>query len=301
MLMEKVDCVIQLGGDIFWGKLLAKKSPLLCYTYGIKKSLKACRAVFTVCDETADEIGNAYVIGDLAKDALKLDIEQGKESEEVSVWNNYSGNRVVFLPGSRENIRLKSLNFIREVVNVLNEEWGDFRPVVLFSPFAEDSEIMLWEDSKLNPVRLGAGIVMPKADYIVTQPGTNNLEMMHCGTAGLVIAPLSFLKEIPISGLGGLITKMPVYGLKLKEIVLRRKLNRLKGYISLPNRIWKKNMFDELVGDVYPYDVAHRIIEALSDKKRLITIRNELLYLSSLGEQTECSASEKLCNFINGV
>jgi len=296
---EKVDCVIQLGGDVFWGRLLAKKSPLLCYTYGFKRGLKTCQAVFTAYDKMRVEIGNAHVIGDLVKDALELD--QETEREEIEVWSNYSGNRVLFLPGSRENIRLKCIFFIQEIVKILAEEWGNFKPAVLFSPFAGDSELELWKESKLNPLRLGAGIVMPKADYIVTQPGTNTLEMMHCGTAGLVMAPLSFLKEIPVSGIGGLITKIPILGLRIKEAVLKRKLRRLK-YVSWPNRLENMSILDELVGEVSPRDAAKSIIKAFMDKEKLISVKNRLLNLSN-GEHSktkkERGASDKLCDYVN--
>ncbi|MCL1876220.1 MAG: cdisaccharide synthetase [Synergistaceae bacterium] len=296
---EKVDCVIQLGGDVFWGKQLAKKSPLFCYAYGFKSGLEKCRAVFTAYEKMRREIGNAHVIGDLVKDALKLDLEQEKQPGEMSVWSNYSGNRVVFLPGSRENVRLKSFCLIQEIAKILTQEWVGFKPVVLFPPFANDSELKLWKESNLNPLRLGAGIVMPMADYVVTQPGTNTLEMMHCGSAGLVLAPTSFLKEIPVSGIGGLITKIPFAGIKLKEYVLRRKLSRLKGYVSWPNRLGNTSILDELVGDVSPHDAARRIIESLSDKERLMSIKRKLLDLSSQGEHSEGkSASEKLCDSI---
>jgi lipid-A-disaccharide synthase len=294
---EKVDCVIQLGGDIFWGKLLAKKLPLLCYTYGHKNGLKACQAVFTAYERMNDDIGNACVIGDLVKDALMLDLASGAGQEGIGVWENYNGNRVVFLPGSRENIRLKGFYFVKEIVEILTREWGDFRPVVLFPPFAKDNELALWNENKLNPLRLGAGIVMPKADYIVTQPGTNTLEMMHSGAAGLVLAPLSFLKEIPVSGIGGLITKMPLFGLKLKEKVLRRKLSRFKGYVSWPNRLENMDILDELVGDFSPFDAAQTTIKALLNKERLISVKNKLLDLSASMEGSSRSASEKLCDF----
>ena len=298
---EKVDCVIQLGGDVFWGKLLAKKSPLLCYTYGLKKGLKACQAVFTAYEKMRGEIGNALVIGDLVKDALKLDQSQEAGQEEIDVWNNYSGNRVLFLPGSRENIRLKCLFFIQEIVKILIEKWGNFKPAVLFPPFAGDNELSLWGESGLNPLRLGAGVMMTKADYIVTQPGTNTLEMMHCGAPGLVMAPISFLKEIPISGIGGMITKMPLLGLKIKEAVLQRKLRRLN-YVSWPNRLLGMNILDELVGEVSAYDAAQCIIEAFSDKDKLISAKDKLLKLSNgecLKTEKECGASEKICNFMN--
>jgi lipid-A-disaccharide synthase len=123
ILKTKVDCVIQLGGDIFWGKLLAKKSPLLCYTYGLKKGLKACRAVFTAYEIMKSEIGKSIVIGDLVKDALDLDLSQEIGPKEIKVWENYNGNRIIFLPGSRQNIRSKSIFFIREIVKILIEEW----------------------------------------------------------------------------------------------------------------------------------------------------------------------------------
>ena len=277
----------------------SKKSPLLCYTYGPKKGLKSCQAVFTAYEKMAGEIGNAHVIGDLVKDALKMDLNQ--ETEEIGVWSNYNGNRIVFLPGSRENIRRKSLLFIQETVSLLTKEWGNFKPVVLFPPFAQDSELALWNECGLNPIQSGAGFVMPKADYIVTQPGTNTLEIMHCGATGLVVAPLSFLREIPISGIGGLITKIPLLGLKLKEFVLRRKLNRLNGYVSWPNRLFNMSILDELVGEITSYDAAQKIIEVFSDKKKLLLKRDELLKLSALIKHSEHSAAEKICNYIDNL
>jgi len=44
------DCVLQLGGDLLYGRLLARdgKIPLFSYSYGPKKGLKACREVFTL-------------------------------------------------------------------------------------------------------------------------------------------------------------------------------------------------------------------------------------------------------------
>jgi lipid-A-disaccharide synthase len=173
--------------------------------------------------------------------------------------------------------------------------------VALFSPFADDSELALWSESNLNPLRLGAGIAMPKADYIVTQPGTNTLEMMHCGTAGLVTAPFSFLEEIPVSGIGGLITKIPLFGLKLKKIVLRRKLNRLKGYVSWPNRLENMSILDELVGDVSSYDAAQKIIKVFSDRENLLSAKSKLLSLSAHYKNSENGASKKLCDFIDSI
>lgn len=254
---EKVNAALQLGGDVFWGRRL--RAPLFCYTYGNKNGLQHCKQVFTGYASMAGGIKGARVIGDLVKDALALDVGE-------SAWRTgYSGRKIIFLPGSRREIRMKCLAFVRDIVDKLRQIDGfeNFEPAVLFSPFAGDDEFEMWQNAGLNPTRTGAGVALREAEYVVTQPGTNTLEIMHAQTRGLVLAPLSFLKEIPVSGLGGLITKIPFIGSKIKEAVLRAKLSRLRGYVSLPNRIAGEMLLDEMVWEMSAGGVAHKIASSL--------------------------------------
>ena len=78
---EKTDCVLQLGGDLLFGRRIAQRSgaPLICYAYGFKKGMEHAAQVFTAYPSMADGINansktvSARPIGDLVKDALSLE------------------------------------------------------------------------------------------------------------------------------------------------------------------------------------------------------------------------------------
>lgn len=291
---EKFDVALQLGGDIFWGRKLA--APLFCYTYGRKNGLAKASAVFTAFDGMAKNIKNSIVIGDLVKDAMALDCE--KSGEEV--WrDDYGGRKIIFLPGSRKEIRKKSLFLVRDIVQELKKFHGfeNFEPAVLFSPFADEEEFCEWKKAGLNPTRAGAGAALKEAEYVVTQPGTNTLEIMHSQTNGLVIAPLSFLSEIPISGIGGIIANIPFIGKKIKEFVLRRKVKKLSGYVSLPNRIAEQPLLAEMVGYFGAADVARKIVSELANEENLNFVKKTFSEISA----TSDNATKKLCDFICGI
>jgi lipid-A-disaccharide synthase len=132
---------------------------------------------------------------------------------------------------------------------------------------------------------------MRSADYALTQPGTNNLEMMHCGLPALITAPMDFLKVVPVSGLRGLLTDVPLLGPWLKERGIRRILGRYGNFTSWPNRIANRAVMDELTGDVTPRDIARHVAAAMRDKEKLRRVREELLTLSGDG-----GAAARLCD-----
>ena len=164
----------------------------------------------------------------------------------------------------------------------------------LFSQFMPVNEFEEWTKAGLNPVSSGAGAAMVEADYALTQPGTNNFELMHCGLPGLVIAPAKFINTIPVSGLAGILGNMPLLGSKLKKFALMRKIKRWGGVIALPNRIAGHKILTEMYGDITPEDAAEEIYEKLRHPEQLEKIREELLSLSG-----ESGAAAKLCDVIS--
>jgi lipid-A-disaccharide synthase len=137
---------------------------------------------------------------------------------------------------------------------------------------------------------------MKTADYALTQPGTNTLEMMHCGLPALVAAPMDFLKVIPIGGLGGFASGLPLVGPLIKERGIRRNLKRYNGFISWPNRIANRALLDEAVGEVKPEELAVRVAQSLKNPEKLSRIRRDLLALS--GEE---GAVFRLCSAVEEV
>ncbi len=291
---EKTDHVIQLGGDIIFGSRLSKHAgvPLTVYTYGARKIPIGAR-VLTAFKAQARQIRNSEPIGDLVKDALKLDLTPAN----IQAWNwpkLENSPRILFLPGSRPLIRHAALEWASDVKKNLEKKIKDIRVRTLFSQFMPVEEFEEWSEAGLNPVRCGAGVAMSEADYCLTQPGTNNFELMHSGLPSLVVGPEKFLELIPVSGVAGLIAGLPYFGKKIRRIALMKVIKRWGGVISLPNRLTKNKIMSELYGDITPEDAAEKIYEDINRPEQLNKTREELLKLSG-----EYGAASRLCDIIS--
>ena len=294
---ERTDCAVQLGGDLAFGLHLSKAAhvPLTCYTYGPKKGLKKGVQVLTAFPSQALRIPGARPIGDLVQDALLLDTQMSQPNQEP--WDlDPSSPRVLFLPGSRPAIRRAALPWLAVVKETLRSLIPSVQVRTLFPPFVAETELRPWRDAGLDPVRTGAGIAMKGADFALTQPGTNTLELMHCGLPALVIAPASFLELIPVSGLRGMLASLPMIGKGIRRAAVQHVLDRWNGFISLPNRIAGRPILDEAYGDISPQQTAERIAAALKDPEALARTRAELLALSG-----RPGGSARLCDALSAL
>ena len=137
---------------------------------------------------------------------------------------------------------------------------------------------------------------MRESDYAITQPGTNNFEMMHSGLPGLVIAPEKFLAHMPVSGVASFFTGLPVLGNIIRRKALIHTVNKWNGYISLPNRTFQNNILTEMWGNVTPSMIAERVKRDIDDAERLRAVSKELLSLSG-----NAGAAERLCDIATGT
>jgi lipid-A-disaccharide synthase len=275
---EKTDCVLQLGGDLMFGRHIAKRAqvPLFCYAYGPKKGMEDARC-FTAWPRTAMNMPGARVIGDLVRDALALDTG-------TTSWGQTGEHRLLLFPGSRPAIRRLSLAWLSTIAAQVRALIPDLEVGTLFSPFVRDDELPMWSDAGLNPLRVGAGVAMRVADYALTQPGTNTLEMMYCGLPALVAAPADFLKAVPLSGLVGFLSSLPLIGVTLRRWGLLRHIARNSGFLALPNRLAGRMIMDEMYGDLTPQALAESIAASLRDADKRARLSGELLALPGEGE-----------------
>ena len=290
---EKTDRVIQLGGDIHFGIRMSEiaDAPLTCYTYGPRKTYSNVK-MLTAYRVQAKNIPGVEAIGDLVKDSLAMDMSHSG----VSAWDwpkEEGSPRILFLPGSRPAIRNAALEWLADVHECIKAKIPEVRVRSLFSQFMPESEFDRWQKIGLNPVRAGAGVAMLEADYALTQPGTNNFELMHCGLPALCVAPEKFLKFVPVAGALGWLANMPVFGMKLRKYAAMRIIKRWQGYISLPNRIAPHKVMNELYGDVTPEDAAEEIFADLSNPDQLMKTREEYLKLSGAS-----GAAARLCDIV---
>ena len=265
------DAVLQLGGDLLFGLAFSarNRAPLFCYTYAPKPLLNRCDGVFSAFDGACQFEGavrdKLLVVGDLVADALAMD---GSEFR----WTPGRSPRIVLFPGSRGEIRSAALPFITELAGRIKERLPQSEIVVVLSPFSEPWEEEKWRSLGLRAVAAPTGSILKGADFAVTQPGTNTLELAYSLVPGIVVVPFAFLRRIPLPGFLGLLGSLPVAGPALKERILRRR-NGDKGFLAWPNRIAGREVMPEMVGDITAADVADRAVALLGDEAGLKEIR----------------------------
>ena len=291
---ENTDSIIQLGGDVSFGERMAKfsKTSLTVYSYRHRKPIPGA-TLLTAYPEQAN-IPGVVPVGDLVKDSVNMDITPSA----INSWNWYrddSSPRILFLPGSRPKIRSAVIPWLCELRDRITWLIPRARIRSLFPQFMPENEIAIWRKEGLNPTKTGAGTAMMEADFAVTQPGTNNFEMMHSGLPGIVVAPEKFLELMPVSGIAGFFTGLPVIGRKIRRKALLHTVNKWGGYISLPNRTFQRNILTELWGDVTPGIVANKVLGSLSQPGILASVREALLSLSG-----KAGAAAQLCDIAAG-
>ncbi len=276
---EPPDAVVQLGGDLMWGRMLtARRVPLFCYSYGDKRGLEVCAAVYTAFPAMARAMTrpgvSPLVVGDLAADLIPAPVPapDGREPSKAPC--------VAFFPGSRPGIRDYAIPLIERTASALREFLPSLEARVLLSPFdgKEDGERL--RARGLAPAPGGLPGSLDGVDFAVTQPGTNTLELMHRAVPFLVAVPFSSLRYIPLPGLAGSLSRLPLAGPALRAVALRSR-RRSTGFTAWPNRLAGRQVVDEMIGDVTPGDIAARVAEHLGDRARLAETRLSLSLLSS--------------------
>ncbi len=282
----RYDLFVQLGGDLLFGRIASalNRSPLACYAYGPKRGLNRCDLSATAFPNMASTMTPSTLsLGDLVSDGLTLDLKA------PTPWLP-GGRRLLILPGSRPAIREAVRAYVGRTVRALRPR-RDLQVVSLLPPFVDDQEKRLWLRSGVRPFSGGTRAALAGADLAVTQPGTNTLELMHAGIPSLVVVPFEFLRRIPLSGLKGWLLSFPG-GVALKESLLRRAAGR-RGYLAWPNRLASQEIMPELVGDVSPVDLAHRIDVLLDDQRWLNWQRRTL---QAMSDASAPSPSSRLCD-----
>ncbi len=295
IIRERTDSIIQLGGDLSFGKRMAKASsaPLTIYSYRHKKVIPGAKLLTAFPQQV--NLPQVSAIGDLVRDAVNM----ADTPSSVNYWDwprDDTSPRILFLPGSRPKIRSAVIAWLCELRDQISALIPNARFRSLFPQFMPEDEIKIWRKEGLNPVKAPAGYAMRNADYCVTQPGTNNFEMMHSGLPGLVVAPEKFIPLMPVSGVASFFTSLPIIGNIIRRKALMRTVRNWGGYISLPNRTVQREILTEVYGDISPADIAGKVRDELSDRDKLSSTRKLLLTLSG-----KSGAASKIADIAAGM
>ncbi len=282
------DVALQLGGDLMFGRWLARRQncPLVCYSYGRKKGMEHCEKILT-SRPGLFEADRLEIVGDLVLDSL--------DPGEPADWNAPRGKRVAAFPGSRPNIRNRAFPLLQGIKKRFSQRDPSIEIRVLLSPFAQSDETQKWRDEGFSVWQGTTPAGIFGADLAMTQPGTNTLELMYCELPFMVTIPFSFLRLMPLSGLVGMIDKIPFLGGALREGIIRHGLPRYIGKTAWPNRLVTESFVPELIGEYEPEDIADAALKALDDKEGLISQKKRL---HELAAQVEPGAPEKICNIL---
>ena len=282
------DAVLQMGGDLMFGRFLAwrHETPLLCYSYGRKKGMDKCAKVLT-SRASLYHVPRLEIVGDLVLDSL----ERGEEQP----WIAPAGKRVAVFPGSRPLIRQKAFLFLQQIRKELAFRDPSIELRVLLSPFSREDEADQWRERGFTIWRGATPSGIIGADLALTQPGTNTLELLYCRQPFAVTVPFSFLRQMPLSGLVGMIDKIPWVGAALREYIIRKKIPRYIGRTAWPNRLADEPIVPELIGDYSAADMAVAVVDLLSQPEKLLEQKTRL---NELALQVAPGAPERICEII---
>ena len=261
--------ILFLGGDIFYAVLLKKRTGFPLWVYGSHLRWSHWVDLYLARyrkDFKKYTFSRKIFVGDL----LRSYVQQWETAPRRSLSCFQCGNpRILFLPGSRGVVYEYTMSFYKQVAHKIQEFYPDSSFAVSFpGNYSVEDLSYLGLDSLGIPFYFGeTSPLMSQADITVTVPGSNNLELFYRERRALIVLPLESSTEtfIPLTGIPGIIEKIPGLGPMIKRRIIRS-LNRKRKWISLPNILMDREIYPELRGKVQPEQVASMVKMLLEQK-----------------------------------
>jgi len=300
--------VLFLGGDLMHAVFLAKRLnyPVYSYTerdYGFIKSIKkfyvSDQKIYQRLLKKGADPAKLKVVGNLIIDS----VQPGLNGKQAKAKLNKKDDQIIInlMPGSRPREFEYILPLFLNTATEIKQKKSKYRFILTKAPFINEKEIKRsLRDKRINfdtvykkeENRLSIDdfvieiyeedpySIMREADFALTIPGTNNLELAVLETPMLVILPLNKPELIPLPGLIGLLGEIPLLGKFLKRVIIP-KMSRNRKYISLINLLQEKEIVPEMRGLINNQDLTAKILDLLEGegikvmKKRLQNLRLE--------------------------
>jgi len=300
--------VLFLGGDLMHAVFLAKRLnyPVYSYTerdYGFIKSIKkfyvSDQKIYQRLLKKGADPAKLKVVGNLIIDS----VQPGLNGKQAKAKLNKKDDQIIInlMPGSRPREFEYILPLFLNTATEIKQKKSKYRFILTKAPFINEKEIKRsLRDKRINSDtvykkeenRLSIDdfvieiyeedpySIMREADFALTIPGTNNLELAVLETPMLVILPLNKPELIPLPGLIGLLGEIPLLGKFLKRVIIP-KMSRNRKYISLINLLQEKEIVPEMRGLINNQDLTAKILNLLEGegikvmKKRLQNLRLE--------------------------
>lgn len=276
----RADCVIHLGGDLWYAARLARRARCPAVAY-VEQALIARRhAPFAWIATNTEALARRLralgvpepkveAVGELRADAVAPQTDPNEPSEEAPV--------LLLLPGSRPWIFRDLMPLLVRIAEQVRARLPRVEVVVAASPFLPPDLVAQALDGV--PLRVVSGeeeryVVYRRAALALTLPGTSTLELALLHTPMLVWLPLYDPARVPVEGLLEWVGRIPG-GRMLKATLVRRHVKRPR-FVALPNDLAGERVVEELVGDAPVDEVTKRVIALLQDPARRDAMRRAL-------------------------
>ncbi|MFO7815442.1 MAG: hypothetical protein R6V14_06880 [Halanaerobiales bacterium] len=307
--------VLSLGGDLMHAVFLGKKLdyPIYSYTekgYGFKNSIKkfylSDNKIYDKLKASGIPLSKLKVAGNLMFDSINPSLSREKTKQ---LLNKREEEIIIeLLPGSRPNEFKFMLPLFFNTIIQINKREKKYKYILSKSKFIEDKKIekiinnkrikgkvKYLKDKKIFKINDDIEVriydryphsIMRESDFALTLPGTNNIELAALGTPMLIILPLNKPELIPLQGLIGLISEIPLLGKIIKRFIIPKKVQE-REFISLVNYLAEKEIVPEMVGQINSNDLSEKVVSLVNNE--LDSIKKELDKFGSEG-----GASEKI-------
>jgi lipid A disaccharide synthetase len=321
----KKGLVIFLGGDQFWGILLAKRLGYLNITYAewVSRWPKWSDEIAAMNVKVKELIPKRYkykckVIGDLMAD-IKL-------NSEISLRNKEK-HYIALLPGSKKAKLSVGIPFFLEVADHIAEENQDINFIIPIAPTTDKSEYLFFQSNK-NPIakyysskiktiknfkssRFDYVIetskntkiylikkhpcyeILKECDLAITTVGANTAELAAISLPMLVVLPTQHLNMMNAwDGIFGVIGKISFIN-RFLTFIIKNFYFKKKKFFAWPNIKAKKMIVPERIGNVSPIKIAKEVLSLIQNRDQLKDIRDNLHK-----ERGDKGASKKLASMI---
>ena len=186
-------------------------------------------------------------------------------------------SRFVLLPGSRPEHLSVALPIMLKMVETTSEF------DVMLSPFTDSKT---FNHLKMQYPGVSFRILSSVNDlsmyeYALTIPGTNTMQLAYLKVPFMMIFPTHDASILRLNGIAGLLLLIPLIGPILKRVILTLAI-RKKRFYSLPNIVFKKLLFPELVGPFNLNDAQFKWVNFVNDESRYIECLNQLCEFDSI-------------------
>ncbi|MFH1709899.1 MAG: hypothetical protein ABH860_02360 [bacterium] len=301
---NRTGAVVFMGGDVLYGKMIAKKLnyPAVAYSESYakwpkiyKKFLVPDRIIYEKFKKQGYPEDQIKIVGNLMVDSVKAQ----KDKEQIYRELGLDGRKklVSFLPGSREFQIRYTLLFFSKIASEIASLNKNCQFAFIISPYlkqellkkhlfkaglqAIDSRIQ-YKGSSILLVSSDQHDVIAASDLVITIPGTNTAEVAILGTPMISVFPEKSTQFIPLEGISEIIGKIPVLGFIFKVFYVKMLFFKTE-FFAIPNIKAGREIVPDLRGMIQPKTVAEKAVILLNDAKKLEEIRKELR--SCLGER----------------